>query len=87
MKVYDVWRNVLMKIKAFKPYRNNRRKNITIRLGDNAQADDVRMLHSFKTSVDSAVQKQLSDGVPVARYDVKKRQVYVEYPDGTTKYR
>lgn len=32
--------------------------------------------------VRSTVDRQLQSGAPVARYDVKSRRVYMEYPNG-----
>ncbi|MPL95087.1 hypothetical protein SDC9_41250 [bioreactor metagenome] len=76
-----------MKLKMIASHKANARKGIVVRIGDNSKSEDAHMLHSFRVSVDSAVKKQLQDGVPVARYDVKKRKVYVEYPDGKIEYR
>lgn len=40
----------------------------------------------LRIHVKKAVQRQLLNGVPVARYDAKKKSVYMEYPDGTVEY-
>lgn len=38
-------------------------------------------------AVKSKVTRQLSSGVPVARYDIERRKVFLEYPDGRIEYK
>ena len=47
---------------------------------------DREMDKRAKAAVSSAISKAKVCGKPVARYDVKTGQVYIEYADGTSEY-
>lgn len=45
-----------------------------------------RQTASFRRAVERSVATIKKSGNPVARYDVQRRQAYLEYPDGTRTY-
>lgn len=52
----------------------------------------VRLTHklsqtaSFRRAVEQSVATTRKNGNPVAKYDVQRRQAYLEYPDGKRTY-
>lgn len=45
-----------------------------------------RQTASFRRAVERSVAATKKSGNPVAKYDMKRRQAYLEYPDGTRSY-
>ena len=45
-----------------------------------------RQTASFRRAVERSIADTKKSGNPVARYDVQRRQAYLEYPDGTRTY-
>ena len=45
-----------------------------------------RLTASFRRAAKRSVAATKKSGNPVARYDVQRRQAYLEYPDGTRTY-
>ena len=45
-----------------------------------------RQTASFRRAVERSIVATQKSGNPVARYDVQRRQAYLEYPDGTRAY-
>lgn len=41
---------------------------------------------SFVEAVETAVEKSLANGHPIARYDANQKKPYMEYPDGSRIY-
>ena len=46
----------------------------------------LRQTASFRRAVERSVAATKKSGNPVAKYDVQRRQAYLEYPDGTRAY-
>lgn len=47
---------------------------------------DKREDAALQRAVSQKTGEQLKKGIPVARYDAKKKAVYLEYPDGSVQY-
>ena len=45
-----------------------------------------RQTASFRRAVERSIAATKKNGNPVAKYDVQRRQAYLEYPDGTRVY-
>ena len=45
-----------------------------------------RQTASFRRAVERSVAATKKSGNPVAKYDLQRRQAYLEYPDGTRAY-
>ena len=45
-----------------------------------------RQTASFRRAVERSVAATKKSGNPVAKYDMQRRQAYLEYPDGTRSY-
>ena len=48
---------------------------------------DDELTYRFKESIRIDDEIRRIKGLPVARYDLERRQSYLEYPDGTREYR
>lgn len=59
---------------------------IRIRTGTRLSPSDKREDTALQRAVSRKTKEQLGKGIPVARYDAKKKAVYVEYPDGRVQY-
>lgn len=75
----------------------NKRRNsivVTTKTGQAVRIHTSTRLSPSDKREDTALQRvvlrktkeQLKNGIPVARYDAKKKAVYVEYPDGRIQY-
>ncbi|MGP1601255.1 hypothetical protein [Treponema sp.] len=47
---------------------------------------DDEMTHRFNQAIKIETEISRIKGTPIARYDVKKQAVYLEYPDGHIEY-
>lgn len=45
-----------------------------------------RQTASFRRAVERSIAATKESGNPVAKYDVQRKQAYLEYPDGTKAY-
>ena len=48
---------------------------------------DDELTYRFKESIRIDDEIRRIKGLPVARYDLERKQSYLEYPDGTREYR
>ena len=72
-----------IKFKRYKILRGSVKHGITIQLPAHHRP---RQTASFRRAVERSVAATKKSGNPVARYDVQRRQAYLEYPDGTRAY-
>lgn len=56
---------------------------VLLRLSD---ADDKKVLRSFKSKIGSENKIRKKRSLPIAKYDVSKGKAYLLYPDGEKKY-
>lgn len=47
---------------------------------------DAAITDSFRSAVRHTVDFTKARGCPIARYDVKRKEAYLEYPDGSRVY-
>lgn len=66
--------------------RSNHGKRIKVRVGSTLSPKDRIADASIQRAVKEASKQHILSGRPVSRYDVKRKSVYLEYPDGTVKY-
>ena len=67
---------------------DGKRKKITIasHVKNHLNKDDIDMDLRIKSAVKSAVSKAKICNKPVARYDVREKKAFLEYPDGVRRY-
>lgn len=57
-------------------------KRIKVHVSGRKSADDAAYDARLQEAVREKVARQLSSGTPVARYNIKTKKIYMEYPDG-----
>ncbi|MPM00423.1 hypothetical protein SDC9_46647 [bioreactor metagenome] len=59
---------------------------VIVRHNDRLSRSDRIEDSKINAAVKAAVSSHLQNGNPVARYDVKSKQIFLQYPDGSIKY-
>lgn len=50
----------------------------------NLTAEEAEQDYLFRKAVELEIEKKRLLGLPIARYDVKTKKAYLEYPDGSS---
>ena len=69
--------------KRYKILRNGAKHGTAIQISVHRRP---RQTASFRRAVERSIAATKENGNPVAKYDMQRRQAYLEYPDGTKAY-
>lgn len=78
--------SVVQPIGKYVVVRSKYGKRIKVMVGSTLSPRDRIADALIQRAVKKASKQHILSGRPVSRYDVKRKSVYLEYPDGTVKY-